>query len=29
MITLTERIENLIQAGEASYNKTGSTRVEY
>ena len=29
MITLTERIENLIQAGEDSYNKTGSTRVEY
>ena len=29
MITLTERIESLIQAGEDSYNKTGSTRVEY
>lgn len=29
MITLSERIEKLIQAGEHSYNKTGSTRVEY
>ena len=29
MITLNERIDNLIAAGEQSYNKTGSTRVEY
>lgn len=29
MITLTERIDQLIQAGENSYNKSGSTKYEY
>ena len=29
MITLTERIDNLIAAGEKSYNNTGCNRVEY